>query len=81
MQVGVPGSGVVQLVDGDGEADLEVDGAGAGVEMGEKPVLRLNDGVGVFVGDGFGVVGTAAVLTPPVTSCFVAIGRFALPAR
>ena len=78
MQVGVPRSGVVQLVDGDGEADLEVDGAGAGVDPCEKPVVRVNDGVGVFVGDGVGVF---AVLTPPVTSCFVAIGRFALPAR
>jgi hypothetical protein len=71
---------------GEGVADVDVVGLGAGID--EKPVLRVNVGVGVVVvgdgvgdGVGVGVGGILAVLTPPVIICFVAIGRPGLAVR
>jgi hypothetical protein len=77
-----PRIGVVQVTDGFGGGGVAVDVVGVGTGTGEKPVLRLNVGVGVVVlGVGVGVVGALAVLTPPVISCVVAIGRLGLAAR
>jgi hypothetical protein len=76
---------VVHETDGCGDgAEVDVDALTVGTGIDEKPVLRVNVGVGVVLvgeGVGVGVVGTLAVLTPPVIICLVAIGRLGLAAR
>lgn len=82
MHVGAPMSGVLQVTDGcgTGGAGGVEELAGGGVDTDGKPVRRVKVGVGVVL-VGVGVLGTLAVLTPPVIIWVVAIGRFGFAAR
>lgn len=74
-----PAGVVVQVADGVGTG-AEVDVVGVVGVTDVDGVVTVGEG-DVVVGDGCGVVGTRAVLTPPVICWLVAIGRVGSSAR